>query len=98
MRNAIEQSKFRDIVARAFYFEKFNLVGIVVEGKSQIIFYDAETCKRTTTYIDIKETQSKIDKMEFNLLEKKADEMLQKREEEKKLKILIHQEKLKKKV
>ena len=35
--------------------------------------------------------------MEFNLLEKKADEMLQKREEEKKLKILIHQEKLKKK-
>ena len=97
MRNAIEQSEFSDIITHAFYIEKFNLIGIVVEGKSQIIFYDAETCKRTTTYIDIKETQSKIDKMEFNLLEKKADEMLQKREEEKKLKILIHQEKLKKK-
>ena len=93
MRNAIEQSEFRDIITHAFYIEKFNLIGIVVEGKSQIIFYDAENCKRTKTYIDIKETKSKIDKMEFNMLEKKAEEMFQKREEEKKLKILIHQEK-----
>ena len=66
MKNAIEQSEFSDIISHAFYIEKSNLIGIVVEGKSQIIFYDAETCKRTTTYIDIKETQSKIDK--WNLI------------------------------
>ena len=96
-KNTIEHTEFSDLITHAFYIEKFNLIGIVVEGKSHIVFYDADTCKKTKTYIDIKETQSKIDKMEFNLLEKKAEEMLLKKEEEKKLKIALHQEKLKKK-
>ena len=96
-KNIIEPSEFSDLITYAFYIEKFNLIGIVVEGKSQITFYDGDTCKKTKTYIDIKETQSKIDKLEINLLEKRAEEVLLKKEEEKKLKFHLHNEKLLKK-
>jgi hypothetical protein len=82
-KNSIEQNEFSDLITHAFYIEKFNIIGIVVEGKSQITFYDGVTCKKTKTYIDIKETQSKIDKLEINLLEKRAEEVLLKKEEEK---------------
>ena len=96
-KNSIEQNEFSDLITHAFYIEKFNIIGIVVEGKSQITFYDGVTCKKTKTYIDIKETQSKIDKLEINLLEKRAEEVLLKKEEEKKLKFQLHNEKLNKK-
>jgi hypothetical protein len=96
-KNSIEPSEFNDLITYAFYIDKFNLIGIVVEGKSQITFYDGETCKKTKTYIDIKETQSKIDKLEINLLERRAEEVLLKKEEEKKLKFQLHNEKLIKK-
>ena len=96
-KNTIEQKDFSDLITHTFYIEKFNLIGIVVEGKSQITFYDGDTCKKTKTYIDIKETQSKIDKLEINLLEKRAEEVLMKKEEEKKLKFQLHNEKLNKK-
>lgn len=91
-KNSLQQNEFSDLITHAFYIEKYNIFGIVVEGKSQITFYDAETCKKTKTYIDIKETQSKIDKMEINLLEKRAEEVLLKQEEEKKLKFQLHNE------
>ena len=96
-KNSIEPSEFSDLITYAFYIDKFNLIGIVVEGKSQITFYDGDTCKKTKTYIDIKETQSKIDKLEINLLERRAEEVLLKKEEEKKLKFQLHNEKLIKK-
>ena len=96
-KNTIEQNDFSELITHAFYIEKLNLIGIVVEGKSQITFYDGDTCKKTKTFIDIKETQSKIDKLEINLLEKRAEEVLLKKEEEKKLKFQLHNEKLNKK-
>ena len=96
-KNSIDHSEFSDLITHAFYIEKYNLIGIVIEGKSQITFYDGETCKKTKTYIDIKETQSKIDILEINLLEKKAEEVLLKKEEEKKLKFQLHNENLMKK-
>ena len=96
-KNNIQQNEFSELITHAFYIEKYNIFGIVVEGKSQITFYDADTCKKTKTYIDIKETQSKIDKMEINLLEKRAEEVLLKKEEEKKLKFQLHHENLIKK-
>ena len=96
-KNTIDPKDFSDLITHAFYIEKYNIIGIVVEGRSQITFYDGDTCKKTKTYIDIKETQSKIDKLEINLLEKRAEEVLLKKEEEKKLKIQLHNEKLTKK-
>ena len=96
-KNSIDYTEFSDIITHAFYIEKYNLIGIVIEGKSQITFYDGDTCKKTKTHIDIKETQSKIDKLEINLLEKKAEEVLLKKEEEKILKFQLHNENLLKK-
>ena len=83
MKHTIDQCGFTDLISYAFYINKLNLVGIVYEGKSQIIFFDASSFKNTGIVIDIKETQKKIDKLEIKLLEKKAEDVLQKQEEEK---------------
>ena len=86
MKNTIEQCEFTELISYAFYINKLNLVGIVYEGKSQIHFYDGATFKKTNIKIDIKETQSKINKFELNMLNIKAQEFLIKQEEEKKIK------------
>ena len=39
LKNMIDDSEYTDIVSYAFYIEKYNLIGIVVEGKSYILFY-----------------------------------------------------------
>ena len=90
-------SEFNEIITHAFYITKFNLIGVVLEGKSIIYFYDPDTCKRLKMNIDIKEVQNIIDKLEISLLEQKSLEILHKKEEEKILKILQHQEHLKQK-
>ena len=72
MKHIIEECGFNDLISYAFYINKLNLVGIVYEGKSQIIFYDGSNFKNTGIIIDIKETQKKIDKLEIKLLSKKA--------------------------
>ena len=97
MKHTIDQCGFTDLISYAFYINKLNLVGIVYEGKSQIIFFDGSSFKNTGIVIDIKETQKKIDKLEIKLLEKKAEDVLQKQEEEKKIKNQFHNELLKKK-
>ena len=77
----IDDSEYTDIVSHAFYIEKYNLIGIVIEGKSYILFYDGENCKKQKAFIDLKETQQKIDEMKFNELAEKAKEKLEKKEE-----------------
>ena len=90
MKKIIDDSEFVDYVSHAFYIEKYNLVGIAIEGKSYIMFYDAITCKRQKAYIDVKETQQKIDKMKYKELESRAKEELIKKEEEKRINLKNH--------
>ena len=97
MKQTIEKCEFSDLISYAFYINKLNLVGIVYEGRSQIIFFDGSNFKNTGIIIDIKETQKKINKLEISMLAKKAEEVLIKKEEEKKLKNQVHNELLKKK-
>ena len=82
----IEQFESNELISYAFYINKLNLVGIVYEGKSQIHFYDGANFKKTGIKIDIKDTQDKINKFEVNMLNIKAQELLIKQEEEKKIK------------
>ena len=96
MKHTIEKCEFSELISYAFYINKLNLVGIIYEGRSQILFYDGSSFRYTGNSIDIKETQKKIDKLEFNLLEKKAKDLLLKQEEEK-LKNQLNIEFLKKK-
>ena len=81
LKKIIDDSEFTDIVSHAFYIDKYNLIGIAIEGKSYILFYDGDTCKKLKTFIDVKETQQKIDRMKFKELEEKAKEILEKKEE-----------------
>ena len=87
LKKIIDDSEYTDIVSHAFYIEKYNLIGIVVEGKSYILFYDAENCKKKKISIDVKETQQKIDEMKIKELEEKAKEKLERKEELKLLKL-----------
>jgi len=87
MKKIIDDSDFVDIVSHAFYISKYNLIGIVIEGKSYIFFYDADTCKKQKAFIDIKETQQKIDLMKFKELDERAKEELIRKEEEKRIKL-----------
>ena len=86
MKGPIEQFESNELISYAFYINKLNLVGIVYEGKSQIHFYDGANFKKTGIKIDIKDTQDKINKFEVNMLNIKAQELLIKQEEEKKIK------------
>ena len=87
LKKIIDDSEFTDIVSHAFYIEKYNLIGIVVEGKSYILFYDGENCKKQKAFIDVKETQQKIDQMKIKELGEKAIEKLERKEELKLLKL-----------
>ena len=90
LKKVIDDSEFVDIVSHAFYISKYNLIGIVIEGKSYILFYDADNCKKQKAYIDVKETQQKIDKMKYRELEIRAIEEYMKKEEEKRIKLRNH--------
>ena len=87
LKKIIDDSEYTDIVSHAFYIEKYNLIGIVVEGKSYILFYDGENCKKQKAFIDVKETQQKIDQMKIKELGEKAIEKLERKEELKLLKL-----------
>ena len=90
LKKNIDDSEFVDIVSHAFYISKYNLVGIAIEGKSYIMFYDPETCKKQKAYIDVKETQEKIDRMKYKELEQRANEELIRKEEEKRINLRNH--------
>ena len=90
LKKVIDDSEFVDIVSHAFYIAKYNLIGIVIEGRSYILFYDADNCKKQKAYIDVKETQQKIDRMKYKELEQRAVEEYIKKEEEKRIKIRNH--------
>lgn len=95
-RNMIDDSEYTDIISYAFYIEKFNLVGLVQESKSVIMFYDGSTCKKLKAVIDVKDTQREIDEIEIKELDSKAEDMVRREEEDKKLKRLKHVENCKK--
>ena len=84
-------------ISYTFYIEKLNIIGIVLEGKSVINFYDANNCKKLKTSIDVKETQREIDELEIMELDLKSKKILYKEKEEKLLKKL-QQEEMEKKV
>ena len=83
-------SKFKNmspdsnIVSYCFYIEKYKLVGIVHEGKSKIMFYDAEKRKMDILEIDLMDTQKEINECEMMEINLKAAKLIKKEEEEEK--------------
>ena len=78
-----------NVISYCFYIEKYKLLGIVHEGKSKIMFYNTEKRKNELFEIDLMDTQKEINEYEINELNKKAEKMVQKEEEEKKRKIKL---------
>ena len=93
-KNNIDISDIKDVIIHAFYIEKFNLIGLVQDGRSVIQFYDGNTCKKVKTQIDIKDTQREINELEISDLNVKAKELVEREEEEKRIKMEKHLENL----
>ena len=91
---AIDDINYNDLISYAFYIEKYNLIGTVIENKSIINFYDAENFKRVKAYIDVKKTQRDIDQMQMKEFDVKAKSKIKKEKEESIKKLLIHKEHL----
>ena len=65
-------NKMENIISHCFYIKKFKLMGIVHEGKSRILFFNAENNKKKNIVIDLSETQNEINKMEIKDLNQKT--------------------------
>ena len=82
-----------EYISYCFYIPKYRFLGLIHEGKTKIIFFNAETQKRLKLEIDLSWIQEQIDKYEIYEFEVKTEEMLKKQEEQK----LIYKEKLQEK-
>ena len=65
-------NKNENIISHCFFINKHKLIGVVHEGKSRILFFNAENNKRTNFVIDLKETQNEIDQLEMKELNHKS--------------------------
>jgi len=79
----INASDLTEKITYAFCLEKNNVIGIVQEGKSNILFYETKKCKKLKCYIDLKDIQTQVDTLEFLELNNRANKLLEKELEEK---------------
>ena len=92
----IELNENKDNISHAFYIEKYNLLGIVQEGKSVINFYECKKFQKLKSNIDLKEIQKEIDELEIKELDTRSEELLQKELKERELKLEKQKEERKK--
>ena len=64
--------KNENIISYCFYLSKYKTLGIVHEGKSRILFFNAENNRRKNLVIDLKDTQKEIDELEIKELNHKS--------------------------
>ena len=88
--NCIKHNELTEMISYAFFIEKYNVIGIVQECKSTILFFDVKKYTKIKCSIDIKDVQGMVDVIQFGELSKKAERILAKEEESKK----IHRSKL----
>ena len=85
-------SNFNQSIAYCFYIQKYKLIGVVHDNKSNISFYNAETNIKEGKEINLIETQDEIDKFEINELDHKTKIMLQKETEKARILFLKQKE------
>lgn len=71
-KDTIDQKDFSENISYSYYIEKFNLIGIIEDGKPFVHFYDANTLNKTKALIDLKEIQKDIDELDNKELEERA--------------------------
>ena len=81
----IKNNDLTEMITYAFFIEKYNVIGVVQEGKSTIVFFDVKKYTKMKYFIDIKNVQGMVDVIQFGELSKKAERILAKEEESKKM-------------
>ena len=76
-------------ISLAYYIEKYNILAVVQDGRSQIFFYNCKNFEKLKSFIDLNEIQKEIDELEIKELDIRADENIKKE-------ILEKEEKIKK--
>ena len=76
-------------ISLAYYIEKYNILAIVQDGRSQVTFYNCKNFEKLKCYIKLNEIQKEIDELEIKELDLRADENLKKE-------IIEREEKIKK--
>jgi hypothetical protein len=76
-------------ISMAYYIEKYNILAIVQDGRSQVNFYNCKNFEKLKCFIELNEIQKEIDELEIKELDIRADENLKKE-------IIEREEKIKK--
>ena len=85
----IETDDTKSQISLAYYIEKYNILAVVQDGRSQIVFYNCKNFEKLKSFIDLNEIQKEIDELEIKELDIRADENVKKE-------ILEREEKIKK--
>jgi len=65
-------------ISLAYYIEKYNILAIVQDGRSQVNFYSCKNFEKLKCFIELNEIQKEIDELEIKELDIRADENLKK--------------------
>ena len=65
-------NKIESIITNCFYIKKHQMIGIIHEGRSKILFFDSLTNKKLNIKIDLIDAQSEINKMELREINHKT--------------------------
>ena len=65
-------NKIESIISNCFYIKKHQMIGIIHEGRSKILFFDSLTNKKLNIKIDLIDAQSEINKMELREINHKT--------------------------
>ncbi len=74
-------------ISLAYYIEKYNLLAVVQDGRSQVYFYNCKNFEKLKSFIDLNEIQKEIDELEIKELDIRADENIKKEMQEREEKI-----------
>ena len=90
-KKSLENIPSNELISYAFYIEKYNLIGIIIENSSIIDFYNADNLKKVKAFIDVKKTQIDIDQIQLKEFDIKAKKIIEQQMKRNKIKLLINQ-------
>ena len=85
-KNTLEGVGINEFISYAFYIEKYNLIGIIIENNSIIEFYDADSLKKVKAVIDVRKTQIDIDQIQMKEFDLRAQNLIEQEDKVKKIK------------
>lgn len=79
-KNIVNTKEHAEVISSMFLLEKYNIIGVVEEGKSIIHFFDSVSYKKLKPFIDLREIQRDLDILESKELDEKIRLQVKKKE------------------